>query len=94
MTLLSFLYIKLNLLAENTPVLHAHLCADEVVVVAIEPRTGRVNLRDTGDFGAAGRGPRFTAISEKLNENPMVLLDALIGLRLNVSIFPCQSTKV
>jgi len=70
--------------AENTHVLHAHLCADEVVIVTVEPRTGRVTLRDTGDLGAAGRGPRFTAISDKVNENPMMLLDALITLRLHV----------
>lgn len=69
---------------ENTYALRAHLCADEVVIVTIDPRTGRLNLRDTGDLAAAGRGPRFTAISEKLNENPAVLLEALVRLRLNV----------
>jgi hypothetical protein len=61
-----------------------HLCADEIVVVTIEPRTGKISLHDTGDLGAAGRGPRFLAISEKLNENPTVLLEALTRLRINV----------
>jgi hypothetical protein len=61
-----------------------HLCADEIVVVTIEPRTGKISLRDTGDLGAAGRGPRFLAISEKLNENPTALLEALTRLRINV----------
>jgi len=67
------------------PSLHVHLCADEIVVATIEPRTGKISLRDTGDLGAAGRAPRFVAISEKLNENPTVLLiDALTRLRIMV----------
>ena len=66
------------------PALRAHLCGDEVVIVTLDPRTGRLNLRDTGDLAAAGRGPRFAALSERLVENPAVLLDALVGLRLNV----------
>ncbi|KAI0292502.1 mediator complex subunit MED14-domain-containing protein [Multifurca ochricompacta] len=66
--------------------LHVYLCADEIVVVTIEPRTGKISLRDTGDLGAAGRGPRFLAISEKLNENPTVLLEALTRLRINTIV--------
>lgn len=67
--------------------LHVHLCADEIVVVTIEPRTGKISLRDTGDLGAAGRGPRFLAISEKLNENPTVLLlEALTRLRIKTIV--------
>ena len=61
-----------------------HLCADETVVVTIEPRTGKISLRDTGDLGAAGRGPRFLAISEKVNESPTSLLGGLTRLRVNV----------
>jgi mediator of RNA polymerase II transcription subunit 14 len=64
--------------------LHVHLCADETVVVTIEPRTGKISLRDTGDLGAAGRGPRFLAISEKVNESPTSLLGGLTRLRVNV----------
>jgi mediator of RNA polymerase II transcription subunit 14 len=65
--------------------LHVHLCADEIVIVTIEPRTGKISLRDTGDLGAAGRGPSFLAISEKLNESPTVLLlEALTRLRIKV----------
>jgi hypothetical protein len=70
--------------ADNSQALHVHLCADEIVVVTIEPRTGKISLRDTGDLGAAGRGPRFLAISEKLNENPTALQEALTRLRINV----------
>jgi mediator of RNA polymerase II transcription subunit 14 len=67
--------------------LHVHLCADEVVIVTIEPRTGKISLRDTGDLGAAGRGPSFLAISEKLNENPTVLLlEALTRLRIKTIV--------
>jgi len=64
--------------------LRVHLCADEVVVISIDTRTGRMNLRDTGDLAAAGRGPRFTAITDHLNEDPSLLLVVLLKLRLHV----------
>ncbi|KAG5646818.1 hypothetical protein DXG03_002195 [Asterophora parasitica] len=62
--------------------LRVHLCADEVVIVTIDSRTGRMNLRDTGDLAAAGRGPRFTAITDQVNDNPVLLFEALARLRL------------
>ncbi|KAG5652470.1 hypothetical protein H0H81_004878 [Sphagnurus paluster] len=68
---------------EGAQALRVHLCADEIVIVTIDSRTGRMNLRDTGDLAAAGRGPRFTAISDSLNENPNILLEALARLRLH-----------
>jgi len=72
-----------------------HLCADETVVVTIEPRTGKIGLRDTGDLGAAGRGPRFLAISEKVNESPTALLSGLTRLRVNVcSAFTPDSMRI
>ncbi|KAG1750599.1 mediator complex subunit MED14-domain-containing protein [Suillus paluster] len=63
--------------------LHVHLCADEIAIVTIDTRTGRLSIRDTGDLAAAGRGPRFSAISDKLNEAPNMLFDVLIRLRFN-----------
>ncbi|OBZ68191.1 Mediator of RNA polymerase II transcription subunit 14 [Grifola frondosa] len=63
--------------------LRTHLCADEVVIVTIDPRTGRLNLRDTGDLAAAGRGPRFTVISDRLNDSPAILPDALLRLKFS-----------
>ena len=69
----------------DTHALQTHLVADEMAITTIDPRTGRINLRDTGDLAAAGRGPRFIAITEKLNENPTMLPEALVRLRLNVS---------
>ncbi|KAF9453911.1 MED14-domain-containing protein [Macrolepiota fuliginosa MF-IS2] len=65
----------------GSPALRIHLCADELVIITIDPRMGRITLRDTGDLAAAGRGPRFTAISEKINEDPAVLFGALVRLR-------------
>ena len=62
-----------------------HLCADEIVIITIDPRTGKLNMRDTGDLAAAGRGLRFSALSEKLNENPSRLFEVLVRLRWNVS---------
>ncbi|KAI6103423.1 mediator complex subunit MED14-domain-containing protein [Pisolithus sp. B1] len=62
--------------------LRVHLCADEVAVISIDTRTGRMNLRDTGDLAAAGRWPRFATITDVLNESPNKLLEALSRLRL------------
>lgn len=62
-----------------------HLCADEIVIVTVDPRTGRLTLRDTGDLAAAGRGPRFAAITERLNDSPYMLPHALVALRVTVS---------
>lgn len=75
----------LNLCIGGHHVLRVHLCADEVVLVSIDVRTGRMNLRDTGDLAAASRGPRFAIISDRLNDNPGMLQEALVRLRLNVS---------
>ena len=44
-----------------------------------------MNLRDTGDLAAASRGPRFAVISDHVNDNPSILLGALVKLRINVS---------
>lgn len=63
--------------------LRVHLCADEVAIVSIDTRTGRLSIRDTGDLAAPGRGPRFSALSDKLNEAPNMLFDVLIRLRFN-----------
>ncbi|KAK0212615.1 mediator complex subunit MED14-domain-containing protein [Desarmillaria ectypa] len=71
---------------DNSRGLRVRLCADEIVIITIDPRTGRLNLRDTGDLAAAGRGPRFYAISEKINENPSMLMDALVRLRLQTIV--------
>lgn len=65
--------------------LQAHLCADEVVVMTVDTRTGRLNLRDTGDLAAANRGRRFTVITDRLNDNPTILYEALSRLKLGVS---------
>ena len=70
---------------DKTQALQVHLCGDEVVIITLDTRTGKLNLRDTRDLAAAGRGPRFAGYSDKINENPTVLLDSLIRLRLTVS---------
>lgn len=75
------------LLEEGSMALRVRLCADEVVVVGLDSRTGRIGLRDTGNLGAAGRGPRFATVSERVNENPAMLTEVLTRLRLNVRVF-------
>ena len=64
------------------PGLRIILCADEIVVVNIDPRTGRLNLRDTGNLATAKRGPRFLNVSDQLNEKPEMLFTELFKLRL------------
>ncbi|EMD37772.1 hypothetical protein CERSUDRAFT_73593 [Gelatoporia subvermispora B] len=63
--------------------LRTHLCADEIVVVTIDARTGRLNLRDTGDLAAAGRGSRFALLTQTLNENPTMLVQLLVTLKFS-----------
>jgi hypothetical protein len=52
--------------------------------VNIDPRTGRLNLRDTGNLATAKRGPRFLKFSDQLNENPETLFNVLHELRLTL----------
>ncbi|KAG9308371.1 hypothetical protein JVU11DRAFT_11949 [Chiua virens] len=66
-------------------VLCVHLCADKVVLVSIDVRTGRRHLRDTGDLAAASHGPRFAIVSNRLNDNLTMLLEVLVRLRFDAS---------
>ncbi|KAJ7497072.1 mediator complex subunit MED14-domain-containing protein [Mycena latifolia] len=70
------------IMEEQLEVLRINLCADEVVMITLDSRSGRFNIRDTGDLAAAERGPRFKTISEKINEDPTVLFNVLLRLRL------------
>ncbi|TRM70306.1 mediator complex subunit MED14-domain-containing protein [Schizophyllum amplum] len=58
------------------------LCAEEVAVISIDPRTGQINLRDTGDLAAPNRGLRFAVVSDRVNNDPLMLFSALMRLRL------------
>lgn len=65
-------------------VLCIHLCADEVILISIDVRTSCMNLWDTGDLAVASHGPWFATISDHLNENPGMVLEALVRLRFDV----------
>ncbi|KAJ7739667.1 hypothetical protein DFH07DRAFT_778652 [Mycena maculata] len=67
---------------EQLEVLRVNLCADEVVLITLDSRSGPSNIRDTGELAAAEKGPRLKTLSDKINEDPMVLFDDLIQLRL------------
>ncbi|KAI5889049.1 MED14-domain-containing protein [Schizophyllum commune H4-8] len=67
------------------------LCAEEVAVISIDPRTGQITIRDTGDlaapdkglcFAGPNRGLRFLVITERVNADPVMLFTALMKLRL------------
>jgi mediator of RNA polymerase II transcription subunit 14 len=64
------------------PVLRVRMCADEAVLVALDARTGRFALRDTGDLAGAARGPRLAVLADRVNESPVALLEVLVRLRL------------
>ncbi|EJF55455.1 hypothetical protein DICSQDRAFT_175882 [Dichomitus squalens LYAD-421 SS1] len=78
---------------EGSPSSQIHLCADKVVIVTVDPRTERLTLRDTGDLAAAGREPRFAAITQPLNDAPFMLPQALVLLR-NATITDLAEQKV
>lgn len=73
-----------DVLAEETLALQVRLCADEIVIVTVDPRTGRLTLHDTGDIAAAGRGPHFRKYIDLINENPPALAQWLTQLRFAV----------
>ena len=79
---------------DTSAALRVRLCADEIILVTIDARTGRLNMRDTGDLAAAGRSQRFTSFNEKINENPTTLSEALIRLRSSVSITILSSIRM
>jgi mediator of RNA polymerase II transcription subunit 14 len=71
----------------TAPVLRVRLCGnEEAVLVTLDARTGRLSLRDTGDLAAAARGSRLGSLGDRLNESPVMLLDALARLRLHTIV--------
>ncbi|KAJ7078861.1 mediator complex subunit MED14-domain-containing protein [Mycena belliarum] len=81
-TVFSGLGIVSLIMDEQLEVLRVNLCADEIVLITLDSRSGRLNIRDTGDLAAAERGPRFKTISDKINEDPTLLFNVLLRLRL------------
>jgi len=71
--------------ADKVSALRVQLCSDEFVIITLDTRTGKFNIRCTADLAVAGREIQFSAFSDKINENPMLLDEALIKLRLMVS---------
>ena len=69
----------------DDPYLQVWLTPEEVVNITIDSRTGRITLRDTGDFAAAGRGPRFSAVTDRINDFPPMIVEVLIHLRYSVN---------
>lgn len=69
---------------DKVSALRVQLCSDEFVIITLDTRTGKFNIRCTADLAVAGREIQFSAFSDKINENPMLLDEALIRLRLMV----------
>ncbi|KAF9268802.1 MED14-domain-containing protein [Marasmius fiardii PR-910] len=66
--------------------LRALLCAEKVITISIDARTGRFIFRDDGDLSPAGQAPRYAVIFDKVNEEPQLLLKMLSNLRVQTLI--------
>ncbi|KAH6914203.1 mediator complex subunit MED14-domain-containing protein [Coprinopsis sp. MPI-PUGE-AT-0042] len=62
--------------------LHVQLCADEVVTINIDQRTGRLNMRDINGLLVAGRSTKFNIHSVYINKEPEHLVARMSNLRL------------
>ncbi|KAM6502426.1 Mediator complex subunit MED14 domain containing protein [Amanita muscaria] len=62
--------------------LRVRLCTDQFINISVDARTGRISLRDTGDLAAPGKGDRFIAHTERINENAVTLLEVLMRIRV------------
>ncbi|KAK7045730.1 mediator complex subunit [Paramarasmius palmivorus] len=61
------------------------LCADKVVTVSIDARTGRFIFRDVGDLSPSGQAPKYAAIFDRVNEAPAFMPRMLTNLRVEAS---------
>ncbi|KAF8995450.1 mediator complex subunit MED14-domain-containing protein [Cyathus striatus] len=68
----------------RTHALRINLCSDEVVLISIDSRTGKLALKDTGDLAAAGRAPKFGNLSNRLSGDPTMLTTAMTALRISI----------
>lgn len=66
--------------------LQVRITPEEVLNIAIDSRTGRFSLRDSGNLAAAGRGPRFSAVADRINEMPNLLIEAISKFRYTVRV--------
>ncbi|KAL0581807.1 mediator complex subunit [Marasmius crinis-equi] len=62
------------------------LCAEKVITISIDARTGRFIFRDAGDLSPAGQAPRYAVLFDKINEDPQLLLRMLSNLRVQTLI--------
>lgn len=83
--------LSLNIVTEESLVasLRVNLCADEIVIVTLDPRTGRLNLRDTADLATAGRSIKYPGLADAVNTNPAILPEILMRLRYLVGFAKC-----
>ena len=65
--------------------LHVLLCAEKVITINVDARTGRFIFRDAGDLSPAGQAHRYAPTFEKANKEPQHLLRFLSFLRVQVA---------
>ncbi|TFK53984.1 MED14-domain-containing protein [Heliocybe sulcata] len=72
---------------EDSVALRIHLCADEVVIISIDLRTGKLTIRDANDLTAAGRLTELARSmpppnTDILDEAPYALVQVISHLRI------------
>ncbi|KAF7315273.1 Mediator of RNA polymerase II transcription subunit 14 [Mycena indigotica] len=66
---------------EQNEVLRVNLCADAVVLISLDSRSGRLGIRDTSDLASPEKEPHFKYLSAIINEEPPLLFGHLLRLR-------------
>ncbi|PPQ98421.1 hypothetical protein CVT24_004100 [Panaeolus cyanescens] len=69
-------------LNDDLQTLRVALCSDEVAILSIDARTGRINARDSGDLISASRGSDLKGFVDHINIHPTTLIESLIRLRV------------
>jgi mediator of RNA polymerase II transcription subunit 14 len=84
------LIIEFNIGGHST--LFVRLHPSSHLHITLDPRTGRLSMRDSGGLAGADRTPRLPAMADKINENPPMLLQALAVFRVNTILDLADNT--
>lgn len=68
----------------DCPVLRIRLCEANIMMLFIDPRTGRVVMKDVGVYAASNRSGRFLGFSNWVNRQPSQLAVVVRQVRFEV----------
>lgn len=66
--------------------LQIRLCGSQSVILLVDERTGKINLKDVGVLGASDRSGRFLTFTACVNKRPDLLIISLRTLKSDVRI--------